>query len=1100
MEELVPSGARDPRRSVAHVPSAVTAPMLHSFLAAGLALSPTQAPQSDTLLADLNVTPDNSQDGSDPIAVISDGETAYFLATGVDGRELWGTDGSSAGTAQVTDLVPGEGWSFPFFGPDPAPSSSATYGITGSDRPLAFLPGAAGVVLFAAEAPGVGVELFRAEGPAGPVSLVADIRPGALSSLPRDFVAHQGELWFLADDGVHGTEVWRTDGTAAGTVLALDLEPGPGSAFALDSSLEPDEGWLATTGNRLLAVNSRTVDFDRFFDLYASDGSPAGTDLIGTFAVATFPTLPFRAGEWANAAGRAVFELDAKLFDFGIWSTDGTAAGTTQILPGDNMMWTVPAGPELYVAVVAGSGTGTELYTTDGTSAGTELLMGPGLPFRSPGFSPGVMQGGELFLQAEAILDPVGSTGGELCATDGTLAGNRLVLDLFPGGTGSRPEYLASDGAGIYFVAEGDPASGRELHRSDGTAAGTTQVFEAEPGSDDLLIEGSTSLRQVVGTASGVVFPRRLPDGSVEPWRADGSGATTLVDIAPPTTESSLARDYLRVGSRVFFQANTEPDRRSVLAWGPAGAGAPFVASPAASLSFFGGLERFGDGVAYSALDPLDDAKCVWWTDGVSDYRLSPVALTSGPSRLTAVGDRLYFQGATDATGPALFVSGGQPFDAVPVDLGFPAGFAALDDSLAIDDLAALGESLLIVGELDAAVGRELHVSDGTAAGTVTIELTPGPGDTNIGGLVASGDRAFFIADVAGQAGELWVTDGTVSGTVPVSSFGAAAADVRQMEPFRDGVLLLAEIATSSPGQASVFAIYSDGSPSGTVLLTPTTGVDVSSAESAITVAGGTAYFQLFFDGQSQVYRTDGTPAGTLLVPGLDEDDPSALARPCEDTIGNPGSFSPLRGAVGEGVVTLHLQNTDGDCDLWLTDGTLAGTYKFVDTTFELENSATKPLVRVGSKVVFSALTYFEGIEVHAADLVGSGVAAIESVGTGCGSAAGGLGVSGPATVGQAFDFTLDTDVPGSVAAVYVDQSLAPLGLPGACTILLASPDLFAVAGTDGTGAALVPASVPPLPELSGALVYAQGVVVVPGGPFLGLASFSNALELLIGG
>jgi ELWxxDGT repeat protein len=34
-----------------------------------------------------------------------------------------------------------------------------------------------------------------------------------------------GELFFVANDGVHGTELWQSDGTEEGTVLVADISP-----------------------------------------------------------------------------------------------------------------------------------------------------------------------------------------------------------------------------------------------------------------------------------------------------------------------------------------------------------------------------------------------------------------------------------------------------------------------------------------------------------------------------------------------------------------------------------------------------------------------------------------------------------------------------------------------------------------------------------------------------------------------------------------------------------------------------------------------------------------------------------------------------------
>ena len=47
--------------------------------------------------------------------------------------------------------------------------------------------------------------------PMAGVSLVSDINPGAMGSLPGNLFAFEGKLYFSADDGVHGQELWEYD-------------------------------------------------------------------------------------------------------------------------------------------------------------------------------------------------------------------------------------------------------------------------------------------------------------------------------------------------------------------------------------------------------------------------------------------------------------------------------------------------------------------------------------------------------------------------------------------------------------------------------------------------------------------------------------------------------------------------------------------------------------------------------------------------------------------------------------------------------------------------------------------------------------------------
>lgn len=129
------------------------------------------------------------RDSSTPryMTPLGDGRIVFSAEAGRDmpfsdsGRELWITDGTSAGTTLLKDINPG---------------------IDEWDTPARSSP-----------------ETFTA--------------------------LRNGKVVFTADDGVHGRELWVTDGTEAGTVMLRDFQPGPGSSsiWSLDI-VELDDGRL----------------------------------------------------------------------------------------------------------------------------------------------------------------------------------------------------------------------------------------------------------------------------------------------------------------------------------------------------------------------------------------------------------------------------------------------------------------------------------------------------------------------------------------------------------------------------------------------------------------------------------------------------------------------------------------------------------------------------------------------------------------------------------------------------------------------------------------------------------------------------------------
>ncbi len=81
-----------------------------SFLISAIWIQPVGA--QPTLVKDINLLPLSSS----PADLVAIGNVVYFAANyGVTGRELWRSDGTTAGTVLVKDIWPGSGGSSPSF-------------------------------------------------------------------------------------------------------------------------------------------------------------------------------------------------------------------------------------------------------------------------------------------------------------------------------------------------------------------------------------------------------------------------------------------------------------------------------------------------------------------------------------------------------------------------------------------------------------------------------------------------------------------------------------------------------------------------------------------------------------------------------------------------------------------------------------------------------------------------------------------------------------------------------------------------------------------------------------------------------------------------
>ncbi len=428
----------------------------------------------------------------------------FSAVTAANGRELWLTDGTEAGTRQVIDATPGPAGAFP------------------STVQLAN-----GKLLFASDDAAGDTELWVTDGTTAGTSQLVEINPivSFSSAIAPTFITpFDGGALFFADDGLSGNELWFTDGTAAGTRLLADIQPGATGSrapinparqltvsgskvfFTANTTAEGNELWViesVAAGPRLVTeivagsgsggISVLTAFKGGVFfyandgvngvEAWFSDGSAAGTVSLGNLSLlatagTTNPTVVddriFFAVEVSNTPGVLGGEL---------YVSDGTAASTTRVLA--DVQWpinTLGAVDGKAVFIANDGVSGSELWISDGTPSGTQLLkdIQPGGVNSNGalGAGAGILFNGELYFRGTTTAE-----GAELWKTDGTEAGTVLVVDINPGTGGSNVDLLFSTilNGRLYFRAS-TPGEGFELWSTDGTAAGTTRVADINPG------------------------------------------------------------------------------------------------------------------------------------------------------------------------------------------------------------------------------------------------------------------------------------------------------------------------------------------------------------------------------------------------------------------------------------------------------------------------------------------------------------------------------------------------------------------------------------------------------------------------------------------
>ena len=372
--------------------------------------------------------------------------SVYFVANDdVHGNELWRTDGTNEGTGLVSDLYPGlpntnatphrltvVGDRLFFNAQNAADASSETVFYIDAGQPTTVKqPNALGVdnvsrpavgPIFGA--PNDRVVISRLLGESQNCCYAAyALAPGGttftkISAGAEDVgtnnvfspSATAGGWTYYARSNTNvspgqGAELWRTNGV--GTEEVANIYPGnPGSS---------PNGFVATS--------------DKVF--FVADNGTNGRELWVT--------------DPANKA-------DTHLVHEHVPGTASTSIGDPGMVANGNVLYYTPANDPV---------TGSEVWRTDGTEAGTRVVKditpGPGGQ-SGPGIFPlkggiGVLRGSDVF-----------------SALDGTDASTTLLATA--SGDGIGPNSPLSKGAVAYFVAGFTPF-GQVLWRTDGTSAGT---------------------------------------------------------------------------------------------------------------------------------------------------------------------------------------------------------------------------------------------------------------------------------------------------------------------------------------------------------------------------------------------------------------------------------------------------------------------------------------------------------------------------------------------------------------------------------------------------------------------------------------------------
>jgi ELWxxDGT repeat protein len=835
---------------------------------------------------------------------------AYFTANdGINGEELWRSDGTAAGTWAVKNINPNY-------------LEERMYDITVSG----------GKIFFKVDNGSCGQELWKSDGTgAGTVMVFSS------ACNPMYYLTDvKGTLYFMKSFFGTADQLWKTDGTPEGTVMVADLYQEVG-------------GYRAT---KLTNVNGRLFFVLETFsdgpEIFTNDGTAGSTHLV--------KDLNIFGGSYPSQLTAVNGVLCFSAYDGTarqIWVSDGTDAGTYKASNPKNILVNDLGGVDftvknksIYFSGDLNDGNGSRLcFYNTANAANTVKALNP----VNPGYSSRNLYNitnvnGILFFTVYNGIDQV------LWKSDGSIAGTMQVKNINPGGRNIYwyKEFENADGTLLFSFY--DDIHGSELWKSDGTEAGTVLVKEITPGVYSAQVGGLTYMGNKI-----TFFLATDEKKGFELWRTDGTKACTNLVKNINVTSTYSSSPYMLTasadGNKLLFGASDTKYGTELRITDGTAAGTQVVkdllkgflnSNPANLVNFKNETYFFADilDITNHTTSDVRTIRKLCKTDG-TNTTTKILSLPSLESIINSNGYVYTMEAASNLLYLVLYNSLTAEYELWRTD-GTNAGtYAVKIDMPAYYNIAIKGVgNKLFFSNYDFTYGNELFVSDGTAAGTVLVkDITPGTNSSNLNSFTAFNDKLYFAADY-GYGPFVWLSDGTETGTSQVKP----AILLASFNPFAqaNGKLFFPGVNTVGLGN-ELYA--TDGTI--TYFLRDIFKGPASSYPNYLT-GGDTLVYFFANDGihGQELWKSNGTKEGTRLVKDISE----------------------FGDTYASNLVTVHNEVFFMSSDvLWQSDGTKNGTHTVEDANL-IGVTGLSNFTAFDNKLAFTGFAQSTGIEIYVGD------------------------------------------------------------------------------------------------------------------------------------